>query len=82
MQVSVVYKIALCLEELGDWEGAVKELQAIPRANRNATINSFLGRMYQRLGRRNRAIDAYKVRFCWCESCAGGRTLQCTRIRC
>lgn len=60
-RVSVIFKISLCLEELGDWDAAVKELQAIPRSNRNATINSFLGRLYQRLGRKKRAIESYKV---------------------
>jgi hypothetical protein len=60
-RLSVVFKISLCLEELGDWDAAVKELQSIPRSGRNATINSFLGRMYQRMGRRSRAVDAYKV---------------------
>jgi hypothetical protein len=58
---AVVYKIALCHQEICEWDDVITELETIPPHLRSATVCSMLGRVYRRLGQRRLSIQAYTV---------------------
>lgn len=57
----IAYKVAVCYQELRDWEAAANELDAIPQRLRSATVCNLLGRLYRHMCHVGKAIDAFKV---------------------
>lgn len=57
----IAYKVAICYQELRDWEAAVNELEAIPPRMRSATVYNLLGRLYRHMSHIGKAVDAFKV---------------------
>eukprot|EP00892_Ulva_mutabilis_P006619 jgi/Ulvmu1/4329/UM002_0052.1 len=59
-EAMIAYKVALCYQELRDWEAAVKELEAIPVRLRSATVYNLLGRLYRHMSHTGKSVDAFK----------------------
>lgn len=58
---AIAYKVAVCYQELRDWEAAANILETIPGRLRSATAYNMLGRLYRHMCHVGKAIDAFKV---------------------
>lgn len=58
---AIAYKVAVCYQELRDWEAAANILETIPGCLRSSTVYNLLGRLYRHMCHVGKAIDAFKV---------------------
>lgn len=60
LDARVLFKKCQCLVKKGDTPSALRDMESIPKAFRNAKMNVFLGRLYKSSGLRRHAITVFQ----------------------